>query len=235
MSNEWLHRFLDSTAQKGIRTLMGQRWMMKQHKSRNEMYLKINTLCKFRGWRHMNVMVSYVINPSTVKFIAINNLGTRVSKFKICPMPFFASCIIYIGFTLITAALASSLLENQACSLRGNASCVDAYELRFECAGHEWESRGKCDSSECSCGSAHWWVPHLHGTGTFRVNMSITRVCTAMYTKIHFVNEMVAYSFRGYVYPNGTSFFQWADEGTWKTVTGNDFKQNGWLLCTNWY
>ena len=31
--------------------------------------------------------------------------------------------------------------------LRGNASWVDASEPRLECAGREWEARGKCGSS----------------------------------------------------------------------------------------
>ena len=55
--------------------------------------------------------------------------------------------------------------------LRGSASCVDASEPRLECAGREWESRGKCGSSAWNRGSTHWWVPYLYGTGTLRVNL----------------------------------------------------------------
>ena len=46
--------------------------------------------------------------------------------------------------------------------LRGNASCVDAFEPRLECAGREWEARGKCGSSAAQArGTA---IPRIGGS-----------------------------------------------------------------------
>ena len=54
------------------------------------------------------------------------------------------------------------------CELRG---CLrTATRVRGTRVGSAREVRLKCGSSAWNCGSMHWWVPYLYGTGTLRVN-----------------------------------------------------------------
>ena len=52
------------------------------------------------------------------------------------------------------------------CELRG---CLrTAARVRGTRMGSAREVRLKCGSSAWNCGSTHWWVPYLYGTGTLR-------------------------------------------------------------------
>ena len=77
---------------------------------------------------------------------------------------------------------------------RGNASRKYASKPWLECAGREWEARGKCGSSAWNRGSTHWRVPHLYVTGRvrcrattlFREGVSGTGIiCLATTTPVH--------------------------------------------------